>query len=99
MDTLTITLPGVAYYECFDPLASGMAAELGLPEPTMTRAGKGWRFSYEGVASEQARAVADHLIGMGQLWLNNSDPEFEQAERGRYRTLIKTGEKLLEQVR
>ena len=99
MDTLTITIPGVAYYECFDPDASGMAAELGLPTPTAVRAGKGWRFRYEGVAPEQVRAVADHLTDMGQLWLANSDPEFESTERGRYRTLIKTGEKLLEQVR
>lgn len=94
---LTISIPGVAYYECFDPNASSMASEIGLPEPKVTKVGKGHRFTYEDVTREQALEVADHLCGMGELWLDNTAPD-ETRERNNYRRLIATGERLREEA-
>jgi hypothetical protein len=95
---LTITMPGAAWEEAFDPAASGMAADLGLPAPTFKRRGRGFSATYENVTPEQAREVARHLIDMGELFLSNSDPEYEARERGRYRTMIAAGEKILDQT-
>ena len=92
---MDITIPGTAYYECLDPLASGMASDLKLPEPSIVRAGRGVRVTYKGLTPEQVRAVGRHFCDMGDLWLNNSDPEFDKAERARYRVLVKTGERLV----
>lgn len=92
---MNITIPGVAYEECFDPHASDMEADLELPTPTFKRVGRGSQVTYAGITVEQAREVARHLIDMGGLWLANSDPEYDRHERARYRKLVETGNRLL----
>ena len=54
---VTFTLPGKVWGDCLDPDCSTMQAELGLPEPTVTRRGRGYRYTYTDVPHE----IADDL--------------------------------------
>jgi len=98
MSTITFSIPGVAYYECLDPRATEMESAIGLPEPVITRAGRGLRVTYENVSPALVRETGEHLHDMGHLWLANSDPEYDKEERARYRTLVKVGKKLIDQA-
>lgn len=71
----TLTVSGKTYYACMDPLCSDMAKEVGLPEATASRRGKGTRWTYANLTSEQWEAVIDHLDCYAISFADGSDPE------------------------
>jgi hypothetical protein len=102
-DTMTIRIPQSVYYDALDPDASGMAAEIGLPDPEYVRIGKGASYLYKGVTIEQALDVAEYigdrasmLLGQGYRGMSE-DPE-EVRVRGCYRAAIKAAEKIRKNV-
>jgi hypothetical protein len=78
---IDIRIPGRVWYDYLDPMASGMAAEIGLPRPHWTKVGKGHQAIYREVSVAQAREVAEFLMDRGFLLLNNVEPEEREIHR------------------
>lgn len=60
-----LVVPGRAYLECLDPRATGYAAEVGLPEPTLRSHGFGFQAVYD-VSPETAREIVEHVLDFGE---------------------------------
>jgi hypothetical protein len=85
---LTITIPNAVWLDYLDPAASGMAAELGLPEPTFRKVGFGSQAVYEGITPEQADEIEGYLFDRARTLLG-------QDESGNvHRAALKASEKI-----
>jgi hypothetical protein len=98
MSTIDIDVPGSVWYDTLDPHASGMQAELGLPEPRQIKRGRGQSFRYDAVPIDVALELAEYIGGRASMLLGQSvndshDPD-EKAERDCYRSAIKTAERI-----
>jgi hypothetical protein len=100
--TLTIDVPTSVWLDALDPLASGMQAELGLPEPQRIKRGRGSTERYVDVTPDQALEVASYIEGRADMLLSQgmSDPHDrdEKAQRDCYRLAIKCAERIRYQV-
>lgn len=64
-DSIELRVPGAVYYECLDPYATEYPREVGLPEPTVVRIGRGLQFRYE-LPREAALDLLDHAETFGE---------------------------------
>lgn len=94
MTGLTIRLPGVVYDDYLDPMATGMQAELGLGEPTIRKAGYGYRVTYEGVSPEVALELARYLDD--RAWVARGNGEMDNHV---HRVAMKSAEAIRKQAR
>lgn len=102
MNTVTIKLSGRIWDDYLNPAASGMAAEIGLPDPMHVKHGKGSRVIFEDVPADDAKEVADYLADRANLLLGQgiSDPydPFEKADRDTHRAAIKAATEIRRHV-
>jgi hypothetical protein len=84
-----IDIPGRVWEDYLDPAASGMQADLGLPNPEVLRRGKGWTARYRDIDPAVAGELADYLDDRGNLLLGQGvdDPydPVEKADRAMHR--------------
>lgn len=85
---MELRIPGRVWYDALDPQASGMEADIGLPQPRVQPKGLGRTFVYEDVTELQAYEVADYLHSRSLLLSSQSglDPN----ERELYRIMDRT---------
>jgi hypothetical protein len=89
---IEIRIPGRVWYDALDPMASGMEAAIGLPQPQAMKKGRGETFVYRDVSPKQAVEVADYLqdraTTLGSQW------GLEPAERELYYTMHSVGHRI-----
>lgn len=78
---MIVAVSGRAYYAALDPHITGVPAEIGLPEPSMHKWGRGHEFRYE-VTVEQAEEMEDHLLTLGQSLAHGASNQ-EDRDEGR----------------
>jgi hypothetical protein len=61
---VTVRLPGRVWGDALDPNATSMQAELGLPEPTCRRFGRGEQYVYEDLDPAVAEQLRLHLLDL-----------------------------------
>lgn len=64
---IEIRVPGFIYHECLDPQATDVPREMGWPEASMHRVGRGRQFRYM-VTPAQAAEIISHISEMGEAW-------------------------------
>lgn len=96
---IDVQMPGRVWDDFLDPAATGMEAELELPERRVVKRGRGESVFYDGVPDPIAAELADYLSDRAGLLLNNSDPEFDARERGIYREAIRVAERIRYRLR
>lgn len=99
---MDITFPGSVYEDALDPGTSGMAKEIGLPEPKVIRRGRGYTCVYEGITEDQAREAADYVYSRADTLLGQGiDDPYDAEEkrlRNTYRAAMKAADVIFEVV-
>jgi hypothetical protein len=75
-----LRMPGRVFAECFDPRATGVPAEMGWPEGTRRRSGRGVRVSFY-VTPAQRIEMLDHAQDFAEALSGGVDPECAAAMR------------------
>lgn len=88
MSTLEVRIPGRVWEDALDPMATGMQAELELPEPRRQKKGRGWTAVYDQVPAHVALELAEYLVDRAAT-LGNQD--VEPRERELYRIMRHVG--------
>lgn len=88
MISVRLIVSGKTYYDCLDPLCTGVPEEIGLlPYDRAARRikrGKGSRIDYGMIPLDMAESVLEHLDCMGYLRTNGIDPDdYESKACGR----------------
>jgi hypothetical protein len=99
---IDIRVASSVWLDFLDPYASGMQAELGLPEPTFRRIGNGGQYSYAAVPVDTALELAEYLYDRADTLLGQgiSDPydRFEKAARATLRSAIGLSQRIQAEV-
>ena len=77
----TITVPGKVWDDYLDPMATPIAEQIGLPDYTQRRKGRGWQVIYPKVCPEAARNLAGYLEDRADAMLWGSDDEDRATHR------------------
>lgn len=67
--TRTLVVPGSIWYDALDPNATAMQKELGIPEPSERKQGRGVQFVYIDVTPVAARDLTGYLYERAELML------------------------------
>lgn len=94
---MQLRIPGRVWYDALDPNASGMEAEIGLPQRRVQPKGRGVTFVYDDVTDEQAAEVAEYLEERALLLSAQSG--LGPNERELYRIMARTGRAIHEVLR
>lgn len=95
-ELLAVAVSGKTYYAVLDPHTTGVPAEIGLPEPTMRRRGRGHQFTYQ-LTRWQAAEVVDHLETVGYSLAHYTDTE-DQDSRSEGRACLRDANKIIRQL-
>lgn len=85
---MQLRIPGRVWFDALDPDATGMQADLGLPQPRRQPKGMGVTFVYEDVTNEQAADVADYFFERSHLM--SSQSSLDASDRELYRIMQRT---------
>lgn len=88
MSTIEVRIPGRVWEDALDPMTTAMQAELGLPQPSRQKKGRGWTAVYEQVPADVALELALYLDERADT-LSQQSPE--PRERELYRVMRHTG--------
>jgi hypothetical protein len=77
----TVTVPGKVWDDYLDPMVTPIAQEIGLPDYTQRRKGRGWQVVYAEVSPETARDLAGYLEDRAESLLWGSDDEDRTTHR------------------
>ena len=88
MTIVRLIVSGKTYFECLDPLCTGVPEEIGLlpydRAAKSIRRGRGYQIDYGLIPLDMAEDVLDHLDTMGYLRTNGIDPDdYESRAAGR----------------
>lgn len=91
---MELRIPGRVWYDALDPMATGMEADLELPQPHVQPKGRGVTFVYRDVTNTQANDLADYLEERAQV--QSSYAGLDPNERELYRVMGSTARKMRE---
>jgi hypothetical protein len=70
-----VIVSGKTYGACCDPDCTGVPAELGLPEPTRTRRGRGYQYRYDNLTEWQRDEMLHNMWVVGTGFQMGDDNE------------------------
>ncbi|NKR32232.1 hypothetical protein GS504_15890 [Rhodococcus hoagii] len=79
-ETLRVIVSGKTYDACLDPNATDVPAEYGLPEPTVTRFGRGHRHDYGDLPLPLVDRLLGHLWTMSEIFTAPDADAYTRAE-------------------